>query len=380
MGAPEVGEIHARAYALWKRAGARPSLFWIVGAMWTNSVVAGRLDEGIALGNELLQLAESTGDRAMMVAANNCLGIALHHLGEHERAAEQFARGLAAYTPDVRMSFIGLPLDPGVSFVAESGRVLWVLGFPEQAMERVARARAMGEAIEHPESIAFAGLFQAFLSHFFDEPQKTHEHAEAVLAVSVERDIATSLAWGMFLHGWALGALGRVDEGIAEMNASLAGQRAAGAEVARPQYDWMLGDIYLRAGRPVDARSAVADGLETAARTGDHYWDCELHRLRGEIVIAEGGSASEAEQHFLTALADAKARAAKSFELRAAMSLARLWIAQGRQQDARAILRPIYSWFSEGFHTADLLAARALLGDTGQSPIGLPHTEHGARV
>jgi predicted ATPase len=380
MAAPDVGKAHARAYELWKRLGSRPSLFWIVGAMWTHSVVAGRLNESIALGDELLQMAAATGDRAMTVAANNCLGITLHHLGEHERAAEHFARGLSAYTADVRTYFIGLPIDPSVSFVSESGRVLWVLGFPEQAMQRVARARAMGEDLGHPESVAFAGLFHAFLAHFFDEPQKALDHAAAVLAISAERDIATTLAWGMCVHGWALGAIGRRDDGIEEMKASLAAQRAAGAEVARPQFDWMLGNICLRAGRFAEARAAVTDGLETAARTSDHYWDCELHRLNGELVLATGGAPADAEQHFRTALADANARAAKSLELRAAMSLARLWNAQGRQQDARAILRPIYSWFTEGFQTADLIAARALLGDSSHSGISSTHIHAGVRT
>jgi tRNA A-37 threonylcarbamoyl transferase component Bud32/tetratricopeptide (TPR) repeat protein len=367
IGTPEVGKAQTRAYELWKRLGARPNLFWIIGAMWTHHIVAGHLDKAIALGDELLGMAEATGNRAMMVSANNCLGITLHHMGEQERAAEHFARGLGAYGPDVRTSFIGLPIDPSVTFVAESGRVLWVLGFPEQAVERVARACAMAEEINHPESVAFGKLFQAFLAHFFDLPQDALAHSAAVIAISMERDIATNLAWAMCLHGWALGALGRIDEGVAELRASLAGQRAAGAYIAHPQFYWMLADILARAGRHGEARDSVRDGLETAARTGDRYWDAELHRLDGEIILASGGPAADAEQEFRIALADANIRAAKAHELRAATSLARLWITQGRRADARAILRPLYAWFSEGLHTADLVAARGLLDETNHN-------------
>src|SRR5215467_1596066 len=242
-------------------------------------------------------MSEATGSRAMSVAASNCLGITLHHLGDHRRAAERFAHGIREYTSELRTSFIGLPIDPGVGFVSESSRVLWVLGYPEQAKQRLEQALSIARSINHPESVAFAGLFGAFLHHFFDQPQEVLRHAEDVLALSVERDVATGLVWGMVLHGWALGAIGRLDDGIKEIRESLAMQRAAGAEVARPQFAWMLGDLYLRAGRHAEAAAAADDGFTTAARTKDHYWDSELNRLKGEILMQSGGSVVQAETH-----------------------------------------------------------------------------------
>jgi len=362
MAAPEVGKVHARGYDLWKRLGARPSLFPIAYAQWWYRAVSAQLDVSLRIGHELLEMAEASGDRAMAVAANNCLGITLHHLGDHRAAAEHFDRGMRVYSRDLRTEFIGVPLDPGVAFIAESSRVLWVLGYPDQAIQRLHEATELAEASGHPESIAFAAIFGVFLHHFFDDVHKTLEYSDRVLAVSRERDAATGLAWGMSLHGWALGATGRVDDGVAELRDGLARQRAAGSEIGRPQFDWMLGDIYLRAGRYEEAADAVTDGLDTAAKTGDHYWDGELNRLNGEIAIRSGRPSADAERYFLAALADARARDAKSFELRAATSLARLWQSQGRQQDAEELLRPVYEWFTEGFDTADLVAARTLLG------------------
>jgi len=361
IASPEVGKVHARAYDLWKRLGARPRLFSIAFAQWTYRIISGQLDVSLRIGDELLQMAEATGDRAMAVAANNCLGSTLHHMGEHRRAAARFDRGLEAYSTDLRTSFVGMPIDPAVLFISESSRALWVLGYPDQAVRRLHRATELAAASGHPESIAFAALFGAYLYHFLQDVHKTLEYSDTVLAVSKDRDIATTLAWGLTLHGWALGTIGRVDEGITELRGSLAGQRAAGSEIARPQFAWMLGDVCLRAGKYEEAAAAITDGLDTAARTGDHYWDAELFRLKGAIAVQSRGALVDAERHFLAALDEAKARDAKSFELRAATSLARLWHAQGRHRDAEQLLRPIYEWFTEGLDTADLIAARRLL-------------------
>ncbi len=361
MAAPEVGQVHARAYDLWKRLGARPSLFHIAYAQWTYHAASAHLDMSVRIGNELLELAESSGDRAMAVTAHNCLGIALHHVGDQRAAAEHFKRGMQVYSRDLRIARIGLPFDPGVGFMAESCRVLWILGYPDQASRRMHQAIDRAELIGHPETTGFANLFGAFLHHLFDDAEKTLEYANGVLAVSRDRDVATTMAWGLSLHGWALGATGRHDEGIAELRDSLARQRAAGSEIARPQFAWMLGDVCLRAGKYEEAAAAITDGLDTAARTGDHYWDAELFRLKGAIAVQSRGALVDAEGHFLAALDEAKARDAKSFELRAATSLARLWHAQGRHRDAEQLLRPVYEWFTEGLDTADLIAARRLL-------------------
>ena len=362
MATPEVGKVHARAYDLWKRLGARPNLFPVAYAQWAYRIISGQINVSLSIGSELLQMSEASGDRAMAVVANNCLGITLHHLGEHRAAAEHFDRGMRVYSRDLRTAFLGVPLDPGVAFIAESSRVLSVLGYPDQATQRVREAIDLAESFGHPESAGFANLFGAFLYQFFNDGEKALEYANTVLAVSRERDVATTLGWGLSLHGWALGAVGRLDDGIAELRDSLARQRAAGSEVARPQFAWMLGDVCGRAGRYEEAIAAITDGLDTAARTGDHYWDGELNRLKGEIVIRSGEASADAERLFLEALSDARAREAKSFELRAATSLARLWQSQGRHQEAEELLRPVYKWFTEGFDTADLVAARTLLG------------------
>ena len=361
MAADEVGAIHRRAYDIWKQLGAHPSRFTVVGSLWTYHTVAAQLDVALAIGEECMEMANATGDPAMRVVAPYSLGIALHHCGRHRDALLHFDAGRDAYSLDLRPRFVDLPIDPGVCCIAESARVLWVMGYPDRALARAREVVALARRIGHPESLGFANLFGAFIHQLLNEPVESLAYSDAVFTISRERPVATTLAWGSSVHGWALGAVGRMDEGIAELRESLAGQLAAGAYVARPQFDWMLGDLLLRAGRYDEADAAADDGLSTAARTNDRYWDSELLRLKGEVVLARGGSASQAESLFHAAVADAVVREAKSLELRAATSLARLYLSQGDRDGAGRVLEPLLAWFTEGLDTFDLVTARALL-------------------
>ena len=163
------------------------------------------------------------------------------------------------------------------------------------------------------------------------------------------------------MHGWALAMQGRVDEGLSEMRTSLAEQTAAGSLIAQPQFLAMVADACLSAKRYDEALAASAQGLECSAATSDHYWDSELVRLRGETLCEAGGDIAEIDACFRRAITDARERGAKSMELRAATSAARVWQRRGDRALARETLAPVYGWFTEGFGTADLIAARTLL-------------------
>jgi len=354
-----------RAFTLWSQLGARPERFSLRAGMWTYYIVAGKLDVALAIGEELLQMATATAERAMLVAAHNALALTLHHLGDHPAALDHFERGLEAYSVDLSPQFFSVLIEPGVSLMSESARVTWVVGYPERSLERVKLALALAQEVPHPEAHGFARLFGGFVHHFLGDVDASLRYSETVLELARERDIATTMAWGMVLHGWAVARKGRVDEGVAEINASLAGQLAAGSLVARPQFLAILADVYLNAGRYDDVLAAVNEGLTCSASTSDHYWDSELERFRGEAMWRLDGDAAAIAACFERAMLDARSRSAKSLELRAATSAARFQLAQGNRALARDTLSGVYGWFTEGFGTSDLVAARTLLESLG---------------
>jgi predicted ATPase len=197
------------------------------------------------------------------------------------------------------------------------------------------------------------------------EPQAVHERAEACVVLANEQGFADWLAQATIMQGWALSAQGQGTEGTAQMRQGLAAW-ASGSERQRPYHLALLAEAYGSMGQPAEGLSLLAEALATVDRTGARVWEAELHRLQGELLLAqacERQQMQEAEACFHQALAEARRQQAKSLELRAALSLSRLWQQQGKRADARELLAPIYSWFTEGFDTPDLQEAKALLED-----------------
>jgi predicted ATPase len=256
-------------------------------------------------------------------------------------------------------------LEPGVNLAAEYARTLWVVGYPEQALRQLDAALSLGELGPHPEARSFVRVFAGFVHHFCGDVSNTLRYTDQVIAIARERDIATTLSWGMVLHGWALVVLGRVDEGLSEIRVSLAGQLAAGSLIARPQFVAIHADACLHAGRNEDVLAAAAEGLSCSAATSDHYWDSELERLRGDALHRLGGDPTEIDACYQRAISDARARGARSLELRAATSAARVGLARGDRAGARETLSTIHEWFTEGRETADLKAARSVMDSLG---------------
>jgi predicted ATPase len=188
------------------------------------------------------------------------------------------------------------------------------------------------------------------------------EWAERLITLSREQDFALWVAGGMLLHGWALTAQGRWEEGLAQMRQGLNDWRATGAEIWRPYFLTLLAEAYATAGQIDAGLSAVDEALLVAHTTGEHWWDAESHRLKGEGLQQQAvPDEQQAEACFQQALDIARQQQARSLELRAAMSLSRLWQRQGKRTAARQLLAEVYDWFTEGFDTADLQDARAVL-------------------
>ena len=253
---------------------------------------------------------------------------------------------------------------------AYAGVTLWYLGYPDQALQRSREALTLARELGHPVSLASALLFAAWVHHFRGEGPLIQERAEAAIALAAEQGLTALLAHGTIFQGWALAQRSAVpgtgrgcrEEGIAQIRQGLAAWRATGAQVLRLYGLALLAEASVQAGQREAGLALLAEALVVANDTGERRWDAELHRLRGELLLTPSAAhAEEAESCFGQALDIARRQQAKSWELRAAMSLSRLWQRQGKRAEAHELLAPVYGWFTEGFDTADLQEAKALL-------------------
>jgi predicted ATPase len=291
----------------------------------------------------------------------------LFFMGEFALAREHLEQSILLYDPEQHRSHaLRYGRDPGVVGAGYLGWALWFLGYPEQAVHRTREALALAREISHPPSIAIALNCLAFLHQHRRDATPTRQWAEEMISLATEQGLPLWLALETMLHGWALAEQGQTDEGIAEIQKGLAGYRAIGSELNIPYFLGLLAEINGKAERAEEGLALVAEALAMVEKNRECVWEAELYRLKGKLTLQAGGrdlsyKAEEAENCFHQALAVAGRQQARSWELRAAISLADLWRRQGKNEDARQRLHEIYDWFTEGFDTRDLHEAKALL-------------------
>jgi predicted ATPase len=304
----------------------------------------------------------------------------LNYLGEFAATQAHFAQGIAIYDPDQHRSHaVRYGQDPGVACRYYAGVTLWWLGYPDQALQMSHEALMLAQELGHPYSLGSALAFAAWLHHLRREGHLTQERAEAAIALGVEQGLAVFPVMGTIFRGWALAQRSaepatrhrQREEGIAQMRQGLTAWRATGAAVFQPYGLALLAEAYAKVGQLDEGLTLLAEALAMINDKGERRWEAELYRLKGELLLhAECGAQNAtltAEACFQQALDVARQQQAKSWELRAVMSLSRLWQRQGKRDAARQLLAPIYGWFTEGFDTADLQEAKALLEELSQS-------------
>jgi DNA-binding SARP family transcriptional activator/class 3 adenylate cyclase/predicted ATPase len=354
--------------------------------------VRGEVARALELAEERLQLVPEAPPRREL-ESSELLACNLLHQGFFTRALEQaeLGIGLSATEEGHYDTFLGtLGDNAGVSCHNWAALALWFLGRPEQALVRARDAVRMAQEPSRQYSLATAQAQMALLHQCCLEPESTLEWAEATIELAAERGYAYRVAMGTVLRGWALAALGGVDQGVDELERGLRASRATGAHLDDPHYLGMLADAHLR-GQQIDAGlAAIAEALEIAERRRSFSYEAELRRLRGALLLVRGDSPAEAEESLVQALAVARRQEARTLELRTATSLARLWRDEGRTREARSLLTGAYEVFDEGFGTCDLQEAAALLDELtdertapapprAQAPEALPPTRAGGR-
>ncbi len=364
---PECERTYVRARELASQIGESPELSRVLAGMAAAYLNKGDLATGAEVATEALAAAERTRDAFDLLLAHFYAGQALVFQGHFSRALQHVEHSIKLYNPSAHGSLAyTVGADYGVAALGPAAWCHFYLGHPDRALAVTEEAVALAKRVEHPLSLAEA-LFQAGFVHFErGELDRTRERTGELAGLAEQLGFPFYLGLGRFLRGRARVESGEAEAGIAEMQQAMVELAGLGHGLGAPQGLFQLAECLRKVGRPDDALGALGLGIAQAEQQGQHFYDAELHRLRAEILLdTDGNAVEEAEALFGQSLEIARRQEAKSLELRAATSLARLWQRQGKRDAARALLAPLYAWFTEGFDTRDLVDARALLEDLG---------------
>ena len=359
--APEVERAYAHARELCERLGDPPQLFPALHGVWVVRLVRSELRTAYRLAEQLLRRAQSAHEPGLAMTAHSALGNTSFWMGKLLLAREHVEKAISLLGRERHWS---LGLDGEVAFLSYAAITLWALGYPDQAIKRSNEAVALAQSLCHPHSEAFAGVFLGAIRLHRQEARAAQETAERVIAIATEHGFPQPLGYGTSLRGAAMAAQGRNEEAIAQMQQGLATTDAIGTQNGRSSVLNLLAKAYMETSRFDEGLGALNEALAFADNQGERVFEAETHRLKGELLLKRDPSnVAEARACFQRAVEVARKQSAKSLELPATIILAQLLARLGRRDEARAMLAPIYGWFTEGFDTADLKDAKALLDE-----------------
>jgi len=359
--APEVEATYTEALKLCRQLGETPQRFPALMGLRTFYHVRGDLQTAHELGEQLLVLAETTGEPGLLLEAHRVLGGGLFKLGRLAESRSHLEQALDLYDPQRYRAHVFLyGMDPGVFALSFLAWVLWHQGFPDQALERSRQALALAEQLAIPHVTAYALIFAAEIHLNRQEVARAQQRAEAAMALAVDEGFPLLSTWGRILQGWAEVAQGQPQAGIEQIRAGLEAYRCTGAEVWVTHFLALLAEACEQAGRVQEGLDVLQEALAVIEKNQEHIYEAELHRIQGLLLQRRG---ADAEACFDRAIAVARQQGARSLQLRAELSLARLWREQGKTDEARRMLEQICGGFSEGGDSADRRAARMLLDE-----------------
>jgi predicted ATPase/DNA-binding winged helix-turn-helix (wHTH) protein len=382
----DVGAVYTRARELCQRLGDTEEISQVLWGLRTFFTVRAELGTAREIAEEFLRLSERLPYPGLALRGHWALEITFLHLGEFELAMRHFEKALELYDPaQHREDAFRYGQNPGVAMRCFAAWALWFLGKPAAAKEKIDKALTLARELSEPYGLAHAFFFAAILHQLRRDVRLAREYAEAAIAVSSEHGLVLFHALATIVRGWTRIEPGLYDSAIREMRQGLAAYQSTGTEVIRPHFLALLAEAYAKAGRADEGLRVAEEALEAANRNGERYYQAELYRIKGELLLVKAaekgvsravngrhvlGSMSpalaEAEQSLRQALETARRQNAKSCELRAALSLARLHRDLGVAPNARSLLSQIYDGFADGFDTVDMREAKSLLSDLQQ--------------
>jgi predicted ATPase len=370
-GVPTVRDIYTRAEELCRHVGEMPQRIAVLRGLRRAYQGRGEPTAAHPLAEQFLSLAEEAQNTTLLTEAYMALGVSSFYLGDVAAAHAHFGRSLSLYdSQHPRTHVFPSGQDLGVLSLTYDAMALWMLGYPDQALEQTHKALSLAQELSQPWTLAVARGYAAVVHALRGDRQAVHERAGATIHLATEQGFPSWVARGTMLRGWALAEQGQAVDGLAQMRQGLAIWQATGQKLGESLWLALLAEQYGKAAQVEEGLRLLSEALAVTYTRGVRLWEAELHRLRGELLLrqaVEEGSSRiapmepEAETCVRQALEVARRQQAKSFELRAAMSLSRLWQQQGKRGEVRELLAGIYGWFTEGFDTADLQQAKVLL-------------------
>ena len=351
---------YTRAYELCQKVEQTPQVFYALYGVWNYLYVDCQLDKARELAEEGLRLAKGQKDSMPYVVANNWVGVTSSSLGDLETARSHMEEALALYDSEQHRALLyHCGEDPRNESLNHSSLVLWLLGYPDQALERVEEAITWTKELSYGQSEAYALNFLIIVAQFRRDWGLVQEKAEELVALCTEQFIPQFRAVGLMWRGSVLVENGDYQRGIDQL---IEGSQVWGSSIFSPYLLSVLATGYQGLGQLEEALNTLDQALDAANRTGERQLEAEFHRLKGEFLLSDSDqNGSEAEALFRNAIGVAEGQNARSLELRAVMSLSRLLQQQGKSEEARQALAEIYDFFTEGFDTRDLKEARVLL-------------------
>jgi predicted ATPase len=363
--AQDVGAVYMRAQELCRQIGETALLFPVLTGLRLFHHIRGEFQAARELGEQLLDLGQRLHDPLLILGANRMLGDTLFWLGELPAARAHFARAIALYNSHRQrsaLSFYGY--DEGVFGHSYAALVTWLMGHPDQGLTKAKEALTLAQELAHPYSIAAALAFASRLHLYRRDLAIAKQYAEACIALSQEGGFAFWLIRGNLLLGRLRVDEGHCENGIAQIRQGLASYQAMGAGLGRSDFLGLLAEACAQTGRIQEGLTVLDEALAWMHKSAERNCEAELYRLKAELLLqTDSAKYPQVESCFRYGLQVAREQSAKSWELRAAISLARLLANHGRRHEARGMLAEIYNWFTEGFDTADLKDARALLDE-----------------
>lgn len=365
---PDVDRALTRVQGLCEQLGNTPRLFSALWGLWNFSVGCAALQTAHDLSHKLFNMAQSSDDAGRLQQAHQAMGATLFYKGEFHEARVQLEQSVALSASELQLTKSRQDAQERRGIVCHGlmSALLWHMGYPDQALDRLHDTLSRAQALSHSTSIAVTLNFAMFLYLSLRDVDRVYTQATAFIELAHEHGFTHWIATATIAQGWALTMQGDHQAGITQMQKGIQLWQDMNFMIHKPYALTLVAERYRAIGQTERERESLSEARLLMAKTGERHWQAELIRLEGECLLTDqgmGDKAQQAEAHFQQALDVARGQGSQSLELRAAISLSRLWWDQDEGEKARHLLSPVYYGFTEGFETADLQEAKALLNE-----------------